>query len=152
MIAIWINYVAAALLAYIVLLNLRHGSIPNWGVLALVGLFVVKVIAGWGDFVLWHQLVFAACALALGLAFYATEGFGGGVVKLMFGASLFMPPAQWAWMLFAFVALTILVTVLSVLVRRTIGNEESSWAVLQGKIVPMAVPIAITAWIGIFVF
>ncbi len=150
--AIWINYAAAAFLVYIVFLNIRHGSIPNWGVLTLIGLFGLKVVLGWGTFVLWHQLVFAVCALALGLALYATDGFGGGVAKLMFGAALFMPPGQWAWLMFAFVALIIVTTVLSVIVRRTIGNEESSWAVLQGKIVPMAVPVAVTAWIGIFAF
>ncbi len=75
-------------LAFAAASDLRHRRIPNWTVLALIGLFVIWAVARSGEGLV-SALEAGGLALAISVAFYAFKIMGAGDSKLFTAVALF---------------------------------------------------------------
>ncbi len=68
--------------------DIRTRTIPNWTVLAVIGLFVPWALLNWGP---WaeHALMAGVIALAVGVGLYALGVVGAGDAKLFAAVALF---------------------------------------------------------------
>ena len=147
-----LSYAVAAMLLVAALLDCRTGRIPNWLAMIGVALFVLKLAVFPGSVAIWPQLALALGVLVGGFGLFAAGAFGAGAVKLAFVAALFMPVEHALWLLGVLVAAIIASLIVFGTLRAVFGGEESGWAVLRRRVIPLAVPIAATALVGLFVF
>ena len=147
-----ISYAVAALLVVAALLDCRTGRIPNWLAMVGVGLFVVKLALFPESVAIWPQLALAVGVLVGGFGLFAAGAFGAGAVKLAFVTALFVPVDMALWLLGVLVAAIIASLVLFGTLRALFGGEDSGWSVLRRRVIPLAVPIAMTGIVGLFVF
>ncbi len=148
----WISYAVGALLVVAAVMDTKMSRIPNWLVLVLAALFVAKVVLFPQSVDLIWQIVFAVCVFVGGFALFAAGAFGAGAVKLAGVTALFMP-LDWIGTLGLILLAGIFATgFLSGLARSMWGGEDSSWTVLAKRIIPLAIPIAVTGLAGLFLF
>ncbi len=146
-----ISYCVAALLVVAAILDCKTAKIPNWLVGVFVLLFIAKVILfPQAVDILW-QLVFAVCVLLAGFGLFAMGGFGAGAVKLMAVTALFMPLDRLGTLGLILLAGIIISLFLFGFLRSLFGSEDSGWKVLTKRVIPLAVPIAATGILGMFV-
>jgi len=85
----------AVLAAYLILLvlimfsDMRARRIPNWAVLALLGVFIAASLTGQIAAPLWSSAAAAAIAFVVGFALYAARIIGAGDAKLFAAVALF---------------------------------------------------------------
>lgn len=143
------TYGVAALMVLAVFWDSKFGKIPNWLALGLVAVYAAKAVLV-GPFDIW-QVVFAACVFVVGFGLFAMGAIGAGAVKLLAAVALFMPrDALGSLGLFLLIAV-ILSLLLFSLLRGAWGNDDSGWAVLRKRVIPMAFPIGMTGLFGLFV-
>ena len=141
-----------ALLVVAAVWDMRMARIPNWLVLLFLPLFALKAFLFPQDVDLLWQIVFAAVVFAAGFGLFAAGAIGAGAVKLMAATALFMPMDR-----LGVIGLTLLAAVIGGLIlfgtlRNMFGAEDASWACLRKRIIPMAVPIAVTGVTALLLF
>ncbi|MDX8348792.1 A24 family peptidase [Cognatiyoonia sp. IB215446] len=144
------TYAMAVVIITAMVIEARTGKIPNWLTIIPVLLFVVLVFVA-PPAHLWWQLAFAAAIFGFGLFLFSSRGFGAGAVKLMGGVALFMPLTNGFIIAIAFIVIMLVSTFLVVQVRRVFGSEDSTWHVLAKPVVPMSLPIGLTAFFAFLV-
>ncbi len=148
--AAWVDLAAALVLVWVVFVNIRDGSIKNTSVYALIALFALKLIIAPAAVPIWATLLGAAIVFAAAMALFALGTFPAGGAKLAPAAALFLPFEWWLLLLAVFIASVFVFSFLAATIYKLFGNEESRWAILRKRYLPVAVPIALTAWIGMF--
>ena len=139
----WLILAAAGPLALLAAFwDLRRMRIPNWlnGALALLFLPLAAVTLP-PETILW-RVAGAALVLAIGLAFFAIRKMGGGDVKMLAAAALYIPAEQ-AGMALQLLSLTLIIGLGAVLMtRKALSDPENSWRSLRpGARFPMGVSI-----------
>lgn len=76
------------LLGWAAVSDIRARTIPNWTVVAIVGLFLPWALLHWGAWAAWTLLA-GAIALAIGVALYSFGVVGAGDAKLFAAVALF---------------------------------------------------------------
>ena len=145
-----IAWVVAAVLVVAAFWDAKTAKIPNWLVLGLAALFVVKLVIWPGSADILWQVGFAAAVFAGGFGLFAAGAMGAGAVKLAAATALFMPLDRLGTLGLAMIAAIIVAMIVIGFLRGTLGSEDSSWACLRKRIIPMAVPIGITGIVGLF--
>ena len=138
MIAMLTTYAMAALLVAAIVIEMKSGRIPNWLTLIPPALFVVWAFFApdWST-VLW-QLGLAAVVFGLGVILFVFAGFGAGAVKLMGGATLFIPLSNAFGALIVFVLTLLFGGVLVIMIRKWFGSEDSAWNVMAKPVLRMS--------------
>ncbi|MDX8353456.1 prepilin peptidase [Cognatiyoonia sp. IB215182] len=144
MIATVATYAMAVVIITAMVIEARTGKIPNWLTIIPVVLFAILVFVAPPEY-LWWQLAFAAAIFAFGLFLFSSRGFGAGAVKLMGGVALFMPLTNGFIIAIAFIVIMLVCTFVVVQSRRIFGSEDSAWHVMANPVVPMSLPIGLTA-------
>jgi prepilin peptidase CpaA len=142
--------VASALLVAAAAWDVRSYRIPNAVCAGLAVLFVIRALAVGPPFPLPH-LITAALAFAVGLALFARNLMGGGDVKLLAAAVLWIPPAlvpaQITWVAITGAVLAVLLVAARGVAQRfavASGGAGSLPLLLQHKApVPYGVAIAV---------
>lgn len=145
-----ISYVVAAAIVVAAALDLRVAKIPNWIIYVLVVLFAVKAYMFPEAVDLYWQLGIAVVVFVAGLVLFAFGAMGAGAVKLGAAVMLFMPLAEWGWLLGIFVGALFAFTFLFIIAQGLFGGEDSKWASLRKRVVPMSWPIGTMALAGLF--
>jgi len=83
-----VGLLLSAVLVWASISDIRHRRIPNWTVLAVLGLFAPWAVLSQGSWVLW-ALAAAAISLVVSFALYAMGLFGAGDSKLFAAVALF---------------------------------------------------------------
>lgn len=131
--------------------DLRRFTIPNWISLALVALYLgAGAAAGTPAAVLALPLLLATAVLLAGAVAFARGWLGGGDVKLLAAASLWVPPAQLPGFLVLVAmlggALAALVLA-AALIRRATAAAEGSLASIR---LPYGVAISAAGMLTLF--
>ena len=147
-----ISYAVGAAILVAAFLDARVAKIPNWIIFVLLGLFAVKAVMFPETTDLYWQVGIAAAIFVFGLIMFAAGAIGAGAVKFASVLMLFMPLAQWGWLLAIFIAGLFGYTFLFIFLQGFFGDENSGWAALRKRIVPMSWPIGTTALFGLFYF
>lgn len=142
MILPYIPYVLALVLIAAMIIEMRTGKIPNWLTLVPFALFIVVAAMAEDRTALAWQLALAAGVFAVGLLLFAFAGFGAGAVKLMAGLALFVPLDEAFYAFLIFMATLFVGVLLVIMLRNTVGSEDSKWHMLSKNVMPMTLPIA----------
>lgn len=121
------NWMLAALLVAVIILDLKDMRLPNWLALAFVALFALST--AWTiplPDIAWRSGA-ALIVLLLGLAANAARLLGGGDVKILAALMLFIPTQ--ALLSFMFVlCMCMLVGIIAVLaLRRMLRSVQTGW-------------------------
>ena len=127
--------VMAVLMALIAWHDLKALRIPNWSVLAVLGLFFVTGL--WGlplDVFAW-RLLHGVIVLVLGFGLYTVAGghIGGGDIKMIAALTPFVPGAHLGFVLLVFVGLSFAGLLVHRLVRAYLGGRTTGWAALDQR-------------------
>ncbi|MEL6681752.1 MAG: prepilin peptidase [Pseudomonadota bacterium] len=152
MLATYATYVMTVLIVAAMVIEARTGKIPNWLTLIPPVMFAIIAFTATDLTPIWWQLAFAAAVFAFGLFLFTSKVFGAGAVKLMGSVALFMPLVNGFLVTIAFIVAMLGCTFLVVQIRKVIGSEESDWHVLANAVVPMSLPIGVTALLTMWVF
>ena len=139
-----VSAAATAVLAIAAVSDIRVRRIPNWTVLALIGLFAVLAIALGGQGLL-SALAAAGVALAVSVALYALRLIGAGDSKLITAVALFAGLGYLPWLILATALTGGVIAALSFLSRPTRAltmvtmRGKGDW----GRGVPYGVAIAV---------
>jgi len=123
--------------------DLRRMRIPNWLNAALALLFVPVAAATLPlEAALW-RLGIATAVLLVGYALFAAGRMGGGDVKMLAAAALWIPPAQAGAAMFL-LSVALLAGLVLVLAARRLTPSDTSWRGLRrhARRFPMGVSIA----------
>lgn len=141
---------ASALFVAAAAWDVRSYRIPNAICAGLAGLFVVRALAVGPPFPFPH-LILAALAFAVGLVLYARDLLGGGDVKLLAAAVLWIPPAlvpaQITWVAISGAVLAILLLAARGIAQRFTGASggEGTLPLLLRHNAPVPYGVAIAA-------
>jgi prepilin peptidase CpaA len=115
----WVVAVAAtAVLGWAAISDVRARRIPNWTVLAIVGLFAPWALAGTVSWSLW-ALAAGVIALAASFGLYAIGVIGAGDSKLFAASALFVGLAHLGWLALGTALVGGAVALISILTRPT---------------------------------
>lgn len=125
----------AVLMAVISWFDLKVLRIPNWSVLAVLGVFVVTGL--WGlplDVFAW-RLLHGVIVLVVGFGLYTLAGgnVGGGDVKMIAALTPFIPGAHLGFVLIVFALLSVAGLIVHWLVRRLLRERKTGWAALDQR-------------------
>jgi prepilin peptidase CpaA len=115
--------------------DLKALRIPNWCVLAVVGLFIVTGL--WGlplDVYLW-RLLHGVIVLFVGFGLYSISGgnVGGGDIKLIAALTPFIAGSDLGFVLVVFALLSFAGLMLHRFVRAMLRERKTGWAALDQK-------------------
>ena len=115
--------------------DLKALRIPNWCVLAVVGLFIVTGI--WGlplDIFAW-RLLHGVIVLFVGFGLYSISGgnVGGGDIKLIAALTPFIAGSDLGFVLVTFALLSFAGLMVHRLVRAMLRDRKTGWAALDQK-------------------
>ncbi len=115
--------------------DLKLLRIPNWCVLAVVGLFIVTGL--WGlplDLFAWRFLQ-GVIVLFVGFGLYSISGgrVGGGDIKLIAALTPFIAGPDVVFVLLVFAVLSVTGLMLHRLVRGYLRGRKTGWAALDQK-------------------
>lgn len=124
------------LIAYIIRSDLKELRIPNWSVLAVVGVFVVTGL--WGlplESFLW-RLAAGVIALLLGFGLYALASakVGGGDLKLIAALVPFVAARDVLFVIVVYVFVTFTALIIHRLIRRFLRGRQIGWKAIDQKI------------------
>ncbi len=145
-----INYAVMAILVAAALLDARSSKIPNWLIYLLLAIFGVKAAVFPEAIDIYWQIGAAVIVFLVGLGAFAMGAFGAGAVKLSAAVMLFMPFASWLSLAAIMFGFAFAFTFIFMGVRAFFGSEDSNWACLRKRIVPLSWPIGATAFVGMF--
>jgi len=132
-------------------LDARLAKIQNAAIFILLALFIAKAVFFPETVDAVWQIVIAALVFAAGFALFTLGAIGAGAVKFGAAIMLFMPMASWGWLLGIFIGTLLIYTFLFIFLQTSFGGDESKWASLRRRIVPMSWPIGTMAIFGLFV-
>ncbi|MEL6838337.1 MAG: prepilin peptidase [Pseudomonadota bacterium] len=150
MIATMATYAITVIIVVAMVIEARTGKIPNWLTLIPPVLFALVAFTASDLTPIWWQLAFAAAVFAFGLFLFSSRGFGAGAVKFMGGVALFMPVVNGFIIAPVFIVAMLVCTFAVVQIRKIAGSEDSAWHVLANPVIPMSLPIGITALGALF--
>ena len=115
--------------------DLKALRIPNWCVLAVVGLFIVTGI--WGlplDIFAW-RLLHGVIVLFVGFGLYSISGgkVGGGDIKLIAALTPFIAGADLGFVLIVFALLSFAGLIVRRIVHAVLRDRKTGWAALDQK-------------------
>jgi prepilin peptidase CpaA len=115
--------------------DLKALRIPNWCVLAVVGLFIVTGF--WGlplDVFLW-RLLHGVIVLFVGFGLYSISGgnVGGGDIKLIAALTPFIAGSDLGFVLVVFALLSFAGLMIHRFVRAMLRERKTGWAALDQK-------------------
>ncbi len=127
--------VMAVLMALTAWFDLKALRIPNWTVLAVLGLFLVTGL--WGlplDVFAW-RLLHGVIVLFVGFGLYTVAGghVGGGDIKMIAALTPFIPGAHLGFVLLVFVVLCFVGLLVHRLVRSYLRGRTTGWAALDQR-------------------
>jgi prepilin peptidase CpaA len=93
-VTVQIHLVLAGLLVYVVVDDLRNYRVRNDVILAIVALFVLSCVVQWDWTLLKAHLALGAILFAVLLFLYSRGWMGGGDVKLLVAAFLWLGPSN----------------------------------------------------------
>ncbi len=119
----------APLMAAIAYIDTRDLRIPNWAVLAVLGVFLAT--GSWGlpvETFLW-RLGYAAAVFVVSLGLYslAQGAVGAGDLKLLVALTPFLSGAILVDFLLVYVAVSVLGTLAFLLARRLLKGRQTGW-------------------------
>lgn len=125
----------AVLMAITAWFDLKALRIPNWCVLAVLGVFLVTGL--WGlplETVAW-RLLHGAIVLILGFGLYTLAGgqVGGGDIKMIAALTPFIPGSDVGFVLIVFALLSFAGLMVHRLVRSFLRERKTGWAALDQK-------------------
>lgn len=124
------------LMVYTMYADLRALRIPNWVVLAVLGVFVVTGL--WGlplEIFLW-RLAYGLIVLLLGFAIYAfgKGKVGGGDMKLMAVLVPFVAGSDVMFVLVVYAIVTLIALFVHRLIRAMLRGRQTGWIAIDQKI------------------
>ena len=127
--------VMAVLMGLAAWFDLKELRIPNWCVLAVVGLFIVTGL--WGlplTTFAWHFL-YGVIVLFVGFGLYSISGghIGGGDIKLIAALTPFIAGKDVLFVLMVFALLSFAGLLVHRLVRGLLRGRKTGWAALDQK-------------------
>lgn len=134
--------VCAPLMVATAVYDLRQLRIPNWLVLAVVGAFLATApfVLPWVE-VLW-RILFAVILLVLGILLYQVRQVGGGDVKMLAAAALYVSWRDAPGVAFL-LALMLVVMFLTLFVVKRLVPATGGWRALErGAGFPLGVAIS----------
>lgn len=147
-----IHYAVLAVLVVAAILDARSSKIPNWSIYLLLAIFGVKA-AVFPDVVdLYVQIGAAAVVFIVGLGGFALGAFGAGAVKLLSATTLFLPVEHGLALAAILFGAAFVFTFLFMFLRGMFGSEDSKWASMRKRIVPLSWPIGTMTAIALFYF
>jgi len=125
----------AVLMALTAWFDLKALRIPNWCVLAVLGIFVVTGL--WGlplDVFAW-RLLHGVIVLFLGFGLYTIGAghVGGGDIKMIAALTPFIPGSDVGFVLLLFALLAFAGLMVHRLVRAMLRNRKTGWAALDQR-------------------
>jgi len=137
----------AVLMVVITWFDLKQLRIPNWSVLAVLGVFVVTGL--WGlplDVFAWRLLA-GVIVLFVGFGLYSVGGgnVGGGDIKMMAALTPFIAGKDVGFVLIVFAALSFAGIMLHKLVRMKLRDRQTGWKALdQQRVFPVGLLLGAT--------
>lgn len=138
------------LMAYVMWSDLKSLRIPNWLVLAVLGVYLVTGF--WGlplETFLW-RLAYGAGFLAIGFGIFAVAGgkVGAGDMKLIAVLIPFVSASDVLFVLFVYAVVTLVGLMLHRLIRARLRGRETGWMALDQSIYyPVGLVLGITTLI-----
>ncbi|HUF55766.1 MAG TPA: prepilin peptidase [Thermohalobaculum sp.] len=138
------------LMAYVMWSDLKSLRIPNWVVLAVLGVYLVTGL--WGlplEVFLW-RLAFAAGFLVVGFGIFALAGgkVGAGDMKLIAVLIPFVSASDVLFVLFVYGVVTLVGLMLHRLIRARLKGRKTGWMALDQSIYyPVGLVLGITTLI-----
>lgn len=143
--------VATAAMAVLMILvtwfDLKQLRIPNWSVLAVLGVFVVTGL--WGlplESFAWRLLA-GVIVLVVGFGLYSVGGgnVGGGDIKMMAALTPFVAARDVGFVLILFAGLSLLGIMLHKMVRARLRGRQTGWKALdQQRFFPVGLLLGAT--------
>lgn len=150
MMTFYFQVAVSAMLMLAAVSDLKSGRVPNWVALSLIALFGVFAFVTMTPAAALWQVGFAAIVFVFGLGIYAIAGTGAGAIKLMAGAALFMPIDRGFALFGLLIATMFCLGLLVSLMHRVFQSDDSSWAVLKTRVMPLSLPVCATGLLGMF--
>lgn len=131
--------VATAAMAVLMLItawfDLKALRIPNWCVLAVLGIFLVTGLWGLPFDVFAWRLLHGVIVLILGFGLYSIGAghVGGGDIKMIAALTPFIPGPDVGFVLVLFALLAIAGLVVQRLVRAILRGRKTGWAALDQR-------------------
>ena len=131
--------VATAAMAVLMLItawfDLKALRIPNWCVLAVLGIFLVTGLWGLPFDVFAWRLLHGVIVLFLGFGLYSIGAghVGGGDIKMIAALTPFIPGSDVGFVLVLFALLAIVGLVVQRLVRAVLRGRKTGWAALDQR-------------------
>ena len=142
------------LMVYVMWSDLKSLRIPNWVVLAVLGIFLVTGL--WGlplETFLW-RLVHAAVFLAIGFAIFAVAGgkVGAGDMKLIAVLVPFIAGAHAMFVLLVYTIVTFAGLMIHRMIRAYLRGRKTGWLALDQQIyypVGLILGVTILIYLGV---
>ena len=138
------------LMVYVMWSDLKSLRIPNWTVLAVLGVYLVTGL--WGlplEVFLW-RLGYAAAFLVVGFAIYALAGgkVGAGDMKLIAVLIPFVSASDVLFVLFLYGVVTLVGLMIHRLIRARLRGRKTGWLALDQAIYyPVGLVLGVTTLI-----
>lgn len=115
--------------------DLKALRIPNWCVLAVLGIFIVTGLWGLPLETFAWRLLHGLILLVLGFGLYSVAGgqVGGGDIKMIAALAPFVPGAHVGFVLIVFALLALVGLLVHRLVRALVRGRQTGWAALDQK-------------------
>lgn len=125
----------AVLMAITAWFDLKALRIPNWCVLAALGIFLVTGLWGLPLKVVGWRLLYAVIVLVVGFAIYSlSEGrVGGGDVKMIAALTPFVPGSAVGFVLLVFALLSFVGLIIHRLIRGILRGRQTGWMALDQR-------------------
>lgn len=146
-----LNYAVLFGLIIAAFLDAKNSKIPNWLIYAFFALFAVKAVWFPESVDLIWQIGAAVLVFVVGLGAFALGAFGAGAVKLLSVVVLFLPLENWLALCGILLAGAFVFTFFFMGIRSVFGSDESSWACMRKRIVPLSWPIGTMVALALFV-
>ncbi len=137
----------AILMVLVTWFDLKQLRIPNWSVLAVLGVFIVTGLWGLPLDVFGWRLLAGVIVLFVGFALYSLGGgnVGGGDIKMMAALTPFIAGKDVAFVLIVFACLSFVGIMLHKLVRAKLRDRETGWKALdQQRFFPVGLLLGAT--------
>lgn len=125
----------AVLMAITAWYDLKALRIPNWCVLAVLGIFVVTGLWGLPLDIFGWRLLQGVIVLFVGFGIYTISGghVGGGDVKMIAALTPFVPPTALGFVLIVFALLAFAGLIVLRLIRAFLRDRKTGWASLDQR-------------------
>ena len=125
----------AVLMAITAWFDLKALRIPNWCVLAVLGIFVVTGLWGLPLEVVGWRLLYALIVLVVGFGIYSlSDGrVGGGDVKMIAALTPFVPGSAVGFVLLVFALLSFVGLIIHRLIRAILRGRQTGWMALDQR-------------------